>query len=74
MTIMRFCCLLLLEPVNYVKPKGTRQLTAPRKTNLAVEAVEAVGGVATKEEASSWDLAINVANLVTVRGTAGKSK
>jgi hypothetical protein len=62
MTIMRLSCLLLLEPVTYAKPKGTKQLTAPRKTNLAVEAVVAV---ATKEEASSWDLAINVANLVT---------
>jgi hypothetical protein len=76
MTIMRLSCLLLLEPDTYANPKGTRQLTAPRKINLAVEAaevsVEAVVAVATKEEASSWDLAIDVANLVTGRGTAGK--
>jgi hypothetical protein len=75
MTITRLYCLLLLEPLTYANPKDTRQLTAPRKTNLAVEAVEvavgAVEAVATNEEASSWDLAINVAYLVTGRGLLG---
>jgi hypothetical protein len=78
MTIMRLYCLHLLEPVNYSNLKGTRQLNAPRRTNLATEAVEvaleAVLAAATNDEASSWDLAINVVNLFTGRGTAGKSK
>jgi hypothetical protein len=76
-TIMKLCCLRLQELVTFVNPKDTRQLIAPRKLNQEGEAAEvvaeAVAAVATRVEASLWDLATSVANSVIGKGTAGKS-
>jgi hypothetical protein len=59
------------------KSQGHKAADCPKKNKSggggAEVAAEAVAAVATRVEASSWDLATSVANSVTGKGIAGKS-